>query len=212
VARRKTAKLAGAAAEGLMRPLKAVIKEGEELAEVAEDAAAKTAKKAAKGAKKAGGKTRRSWDDMPQEVRDRINRGNKFNEERAPHYTDKGGGNEVTLENGKRVDSYVPGKEIVSRKHTQLGEVQEDTGIGYVREIDNKYAPGEVVKDTPHNRDQIGDAAGQPMRGDKVLEVPPQTGDVPESVLKEADARDITIRDTDGKVYELPEQSYPEDD
>lgn len=184
-----------------MRPLKAVIKEGEELGEVA---AAKTAKKAAKGAKKAG-KTRRSWDEMPQEVRDRINRGNKFNEERAPVYREKGGGNEVTLENGKRVDSYVPDKEIVSRKHTQLGEVQEDTGIGYVREIDNKYAPGEVVKDTAHNRDQIGDAAGKPLRGDKVLEVPPQTSEVPESVLKEADARDITIRDTDGKVYEVPE-------
>lgn len=44
MARRKTAKLAGAAAEGLMKPLKRVIKDGEELAEVAEDGAKKVAK------------------------------------------------------------------------------------------------------------------------------------------------------------------------
>lgn len=203
MARRKTAKLAGAAAEGLMRPLKAVIKDGEELVEVATDTATTGAKKAAKGAKKAarGAKPRR---EVPKEVRDKWNRGNAFNKEREPHYTSKGGGNEITLENGKRVDSYIPDKEIVSRKHTQLGEVKEETGIGYVREIDNKYAPGEIVKDTPHTRDQIPDAAGKPLRGDKILEVPPQNGDVPKSVLDEAEARDITIRDTNGKVYENP--------
>jgi hypothetical protein len=201
VARRKTAKLAGAAAEGLMRPLKAVIKEGEELAEVAKDTAAKATKKATKGAKKA---TRGARREVPKEVRDKWNRGNAFNKEREPHYTAKGGGNEITLENGKRVDSYVPGREIVSRKHTQLGEVKEETGIGYVREIDSKYSPGEVVKDTPHTRDQIPEAAGQPLRGEKILEVPPQNGEVPKSVLDEAEARDITIRDTNGKVYENP--------
>jgi hypothetical protein len=201
VARRKTAKLAGAAAEGLMRPLKAVIKDGEELADVAEDAAARTAKKAAKSARKATKGARR---EVPKEVRDKWNRGHAFNKEREPHYREKGGGNEITLENGKRVDSYVPDREIVSRKHTQLGEVKEETGIGYVRELDNKYSPGEIVKDTPHAREQIPDAAGKPLRGDKVLEVPPQTSDVPKSVLDEAEARDITIRDTDGKVYENP--------
>lgn len=198
MARRKTAKLAGAAAEGLMRPLKAVIKDGEELADVA---AAKTAKKAAKGAKKVTKRVRR---EVPKEVRDKWNRGNAFNKEREPHYREKGGGNEITLGNGKRVDSYVPGREIVSRKHTQLGEIKEETGIGYVRELDNKYAPGEIVKDTQHARDQIPDAAGKPLRGDKILEVPPQNGDVPKSVLDEAEARDITIRDTNGKVYENP--------
>lgn len=184
-----------------MRPLKAVIKDGEELVDVAEDAAAKTTKKATKSARKA---TRGARREVPKEVRDKWNRGHAFNKEREPHYREKGGGNEITLENGKRVDSYVPGKEIVSRKHTQLGEVKEETGIGYVRELDNKYSPGEVVKDTPHAREQIPDAAGKPLRGDKILEVPPQTGDVPKSVLDEAEARDITIRDTDGRVYENP--------
>jgi hypothetical protein len=203
VARRKTARLAGAAAEGLMKPLKHVIKDGEELVEVVDDAAGKAAKKATGAAKKATRSARRSR-EIPKEVRDKWNRGTAFNKEREPFYRAKGGGNELTLENGKRVDSYVPGKEIVSRKHTQLGEVQEETGIGYVRELDSKYSPGEVVKDTPHARDQIGDAAGKPLRGDKILEVPPQTSDVPKSVLDEADARDITIRDTNGKVYENP--------
>jgi len=201
VARRKTAKLAGAAAEGLMKPLKAVIKDGEELIDVVQDTAGRATKKATKGARRATSGARR---EVPKEVRDKWNRGTAFNREREPFYRAKGGGNELTLENGKRVDSYVPGREIVSRKHTQLGEVQEDTGLGYVRELDSKYSPGEVVKDTPHAREQIGDAAGQPLRGEKILEVPPQNPDrpIPKSVLDEAEARDITIRDTNGKVYE----------
>jgi predicted DNA-binding antitoxin AbrB/MazE fold protein len=197
--KRGAAKLAGAAAKGLMKPLEKVAKEGEELVEVVEETAAKGAKKATKAAR--GARPKR---EIPQEVRDRWNRGNAFNKEREPHYTEKGGGNELTLGNDKRVDSYVPGKEIVSRKHTQFSEIKEETGIDYVRELDNKYSPGEVVKDTQHARDQIGDHAGTPLRGDKILEVPPQNGDIPKSVLDEAERRGITIRDTNGKVYENP--------
>jgi hypothetical protein len=180
-----------------MRPLKHVIKDGEELVEVA---ATKSAKKATKAVKKAvkGGKPRGK---IPKEVRDRWNRGNAFNKEREPHYTGKGGGNELTLNNGKRVDSYVPNKEIVSRKHTQLGDVKEETGIGYLRELDNKYSPGETLKDTPHARGQIGDAVTQPIRGDKILEVPPQSKAIPKAVLDEADRLGITIRDSNGKSY-----------
>lgn len=48
-----------------------------------------------------------------------------------------------------RVDSYVPGEEIVSRKHTQLANVQESTAVGYLRELANTFGPGTIVVDTP---------------------------------------------------------------
>lgn len=38
---------------------------------------------------------------------------------------------------------------IVSRKHTQLADVREETPIGYLRELDRKYNPDQTVKDTP---------------------------------------------------------------
>jgi hypothetical protein len=38
--------------------------------------------------------------------------------------------NEVTLSNGKVLDSYIPGGAIVSRKYTQLAEVDPSTARG----------------------------------------------------------------------------------
>ena len=51
-----------------------------------------------------------------------------------------------------RLDSYVPGKEIVSRKYTQLSEVSEETAIRYLKELSDKYAPGSITADVPSNR------------------------------------------------------------
>ena len=51
-----------------------------------------------------------------------------------------------------RLDSYVPNKEIVSRKYTQLSEVSEETAIRYLKELSDKYAPGSVIADVPSNR------------------------------------------------------------
>ncbi|MGW5052726.1 hypothetical protein [Actinokineospora sp. NPDC004072] len=145
---------------------------------------------------------------MPEWLRQRIEEGNEFNRRREPYYEEQGGANEVHVEprsdKGQypRVDSYVPGEEIVSRKHTQLGEVQESTAIGYLRELANHYGPGTIVADTPTNRRDLGDdAIGLPMDGDMVLEVPVQTRDVPEAVLAEARKLGIIIRDENGRTY-----------
>lgn len=187
------AKLMGAAAKGVMKALDNVLHEGKKLADNAIPAARKATRAAPTATKR-----RRS---IPPAVKKRMDEGNAFNRRREPHYTARGGGNELTLSNGKRVDSYVPGKEIVSRKHTDLSAVKEDTAKGYLRELDNKYGVNQTIKDTPHARDQIGDQAGTQLRGKPILEVPVQQNGVPQSVLDEAKRLGITIRDETGKVY-----------
>ena len=42
---------------------------------------------------------------------------------------------------------------------------------------------------------------GDVLRGQMVLEVPPQNGSIPADVLREADRLRIEIRDTNGHVY-----------
>jgi hypothetical protein len=146
----------------------------------------------------------------PEWLRQRLEEGNEFNRRREPYYEDQGGANEVHVEprsdRGQypRVDSYVPNEEIVSRKFTQLENVQEGTAVGYLRELANTYGPGTIVADTPTNRRDLGDdAIGQPMQGDMVLEVPVQnSGRVPDAVLAEARRLGIIIRDENGTVYQ----------
>lgn len=193
-------KLGGAAAKGVLKALDNVLVDGKKVAGDVADAV-KTPKPRAKPDAPVEPKPKRKR-EIPQNVLDNWNRGTQFNKEREPYYRARGGGNELHLDNGKVVDSYVPGKEIVSRKHTQLVEVETSTALRYVRELDDKYSPGTVVKDTPHAREQIGDHAGKEMSGALILEVPPQNREVPKPVLDEADRLDISIRDTNGKVYE----------
>jgi hypothetical protein len=144
----------------------------------------------------------------PEWLRERIEAGNEFNRRREPYYEEQGGANEVHVEprsdKGQypRVDSYIPDQEIVSRKHTQLADVQEATAVGYLRELANTYGPGTVVADTPTNRRDLGDEAiGLPMEGDMILEVPVQENGVPPAVLAEATRLGIIIRDENGHTY-----------
>ena len=72
-------------------------------------------------------------------------RGNEFNkkawDERWYPYW------EVYLDNGKFIDGYNPiTKEIVSRKATELIDIQEETFIRYLNELNNKYAPPKIIK------------------------------------------------------------------
>lgn len=129
----------------------------------------------------------------------RLELGNEFNVERRPFYefgevyVEKPGGGYY------RVDSYDTIKEeIVSRKYTQLGEVQEKTAARYLQEIDDKYAPGTPIADVPSTHDVL---RGTRLDGMKVLEVPPQHGALPQSIIDLADKLDIVIRDTNGHVY-----------
>ena len=105
-----------------------------------------------------------------------------------------------------RLDSYVPGKEIVSRKYTQLSEVSEETAIRYLKELSDKYAPGSIIADVPSNRTGVNkgifDVNGDNvLRGEMILEVPVQKKSVPKSILKYAQDKNIQIRDINGNVY-----------
>ena len=105
-----------------------------------------------------------------------------------------------------RLDSYVPNKEIVSRKYTQLSEVSEETAIRYLKELSDKYAPGSVIADVPSNRTGLNKGIfevnqGRDLKGQMILEVPVQKKSVRESILKYAREKKIQIRDINGNVY-----------
>ena len=137
---------------------------------------------------------------------ERIEEGNKFNDERKPFYDH----NEVYVEkpNGDgyyKLDSYNPGEEIVSRKHTQLSEIQENTAIDYINEIDKKYPEGAKIADVPSNK--VGGTNegvfehGNTLSGEKILEVPVQDKPVPQSVIDAANDKGVKIRDVNGTIY-----------
>lgn len=127
----------------------------------------------------------------------KLDAGNDFNRQRAgiydidELYIDKPGGGYV------RLDSYNINSEIVSRKFTQLGDIQDKTGLGYLRELSNKYPAGSVISNVPSS----GGLAGQRLNGDLILEVPVQVTPVPTSIVSEADRLGILIRDINGKIY-----------
>jgi hypothetical protein len=98
-------------------------------------------------------------------------RGNAFNdkaklEEWYPY-------DEVTLQNGKRLDSYKPPMngevgEIVSRKATSLEDIELSTFESYLKEMKTKYSVGE-----PINAPKFGEQLkGKVLEGKQILEVP----------------------------------------
>ena len=105
-----------------------------------------------------------------------------------------------------RLDSYVPNKEIVSRKYTQFDEVSEETAIRYLKELEEKYAPGSIIADVPSNKTGVNrgifkENKGNILDGQMILEVPVQKADIPPNVLKYANDHRIKIRDIKGKYY-----------
>ena len=105
-----------------------------------------------------------------------------------------------------RLDSYVPNKEIVSLKYTQLSEVSEETAIRYLKELSDKYAPETKIADVPSNISGANagifkENRGRTLHGQMILEVPVQKKSVPKSILKYARDNDIQIRDINGNVY-----------
>lgn len=102
------------------------------------------------------------------------------------------------------LDSYTPEREIVSRKHTQIADIQPGTWQGYLAEHANKYKEGETIKDSPTMRDKCPDLVGTTLKGMPYMEVPAQEKEVPAWALRAAAELGITIRDVDGNIYELP--------
>ena len=105
-----------------------------------------------------------------------------------------------------RLDSYVPNKEIVSRKYTQLSEVSEETAIRYLKELSDKYAPGTKIADVPSNISGANAGIfkannGKVLDGQMILEVPVQGKAVPKRVIDYASLKGIKIRDINNHIY-----------
>lgn len=148
----------------------------------------------------------------------RIREGIAFNKKRAKFYPF----NEVYLEAPKkgkkvagespakhkyvRLDSYVPNKEIVSRKYTQLYEVSDETAIRYLKELEDKYSPGSIIADVSSNISKANAGIfkvnnGNILKGQMILELPVQKAEISPKVLEYANNHRIKIRDTKGKYY-----------
>ncbi|WP_417360387.1 hypothetical protein [Gallaecimonas pentaromativorans] len=130
----------------------------------------------------------------------RLDAGNDFNEAQAPNYPYK----EVYInkpDGGKsyyRLDSYDPeSREIVSRKFTQLSEIQNQTALNYITEIPKKYPVGATIAKV----ESSGSLADQQLQGSLILEVPVQQNPIPQSIIDAADKAGVLIRDIDGRIY-----------
>jgi len=95
----------------------------------------------------------------------------------------------------------------VSRKYTQFDEVSEEPAIRYLKELEEKYAPGSIIADVPSNKTGVNrgifkKSKGNILDGQMILEVPVQKkADIPPNVLDYAKKNDIIIRDVNGKIY-----------
>lgn len=95
----------------------------------------------------------------------------------------------------------------MSRKYTQFDEVSEETAIRYLKELEDKYAPGSIIADVPSNKTgsnkKIFELNGDNvLRGQMILEVPVQKkADIPPNVSKYANDHNIKIRDIKDKYY-----------
>lgn len=135
--------------------------------------------------------------ECPEWLKNRFEAGNKFNADNRGRYE----ANEVEVFGEKknfRVDSYNPGKAIVSRKYTQLAEIKESTAIGYLNELRYKYPSGATITNSPFNPAYL---RGKTLVGQLYLEVPIQKSPIPQSILDAATSKNITIIDVAGKRW-----------
>ena len=70
---------------------------------------------------------------------------------------------------------------------TQLYKVSDETAIRYLKELEDKYAPGTIIADVPSNKTGSNKGIfkvnnGKVLKGQMILEVPEQKHPVSESV------------------------------
>lgn len=95
-----------------------------------------------------------------------MERGNKFN--KTVRNRDIYDYHEIHLENGKRLDSYAPfEREIVSRKATDLENIDIKTFEGHLQEMKDKYVVGTKIRSNKY-REIDGDL----LEGTQILEIP----------------------------------------
>ena len=89
---------------------------------------------------------------------------------------------------------------------TQLYEVSDETAIRYLKELEDKYAPGAIIADVPSNKTGSNKGIfkvnnGKVLKGQMILEVPEQEAKISPKVLEYAKDYRIKIRDIKGKFY-----------
>jgi hypothetical protein len=97
-----------------------------------------------------------------------IARGNEFNKKAEKIYDF----NEIHLENGKRLDSYIPPTMdkkgmIISRKATDLENIELSTFENYLKEMKSKYSSGTTIRSNKYSQ-----LDGKKLEGDLYLEIP----------------------------------------
>lgn len=93
-------------------------------------------------------------------------RGNEFNKKAIDN--DWYDYNEIHLENGKRLDSYdLDLGEIVSRKATNLEDIELSTFESYLKEMKSKYHKGIRIRSNKYP-----DLDGKKLKGKQILEIP----------------------------------------
>ena len=118
-----------------------------------------------------------------------ILKGNRFNQIMEKRLTD--GVHELWLKDMKaRLDTYIPNKQIISRKATQLAEISEKTAKKYIDELAKKFKAGKEIQ----NVERVGT---EKLVGDYVLQVLKQEKAIPEAVKAYAKARQVTIETVD---------------
>lgn len=98
---------------------------------------------------------------LPYEVLQNFKRGNRFNDKARDVYDY----NEIVLGNKKRLDTYIPGERIISRKATDIARIQESTWRSYCNELVTKYKIG-----TPVNSTKL--PGEPPLSGKYFIEIP----------------------------------------
>ncbi|WP_282056835.1 hypothetical protein [Maribacter luteus] len=98
------------------------------------------------------------------EVKALFKRGQDFNKKAREIYRY----NEVILKNGKRLDTYIPGQEIISRKATTLTNIKPETFKSYLQEIIDKYPKGAEINAPKYGDDFLN----KTLSGDYYLEIP----------------------------------------
>ena len=102
------------------------------------------------------------------------------------------------------MDSYLPRQNgvfepgPVSRKATQLADIDPRTAIAYLKEAKAKYPPGAIFAKVDSTDEVL---AGRPASGQLFLEVPVQSRPIPQEILAAARSLSITIRDVTGRKY-----------
>ena len=84
--------------------------------------------------------------------------------------------------------------------------MSDETAIRYLKELEDKYAPGTIIADVPSNKTGSNKGIfkvnnGKVLKGRMILEVPEQKAKISPKVLDYAKNHHIKIRDIKGKSY-----------